>query len=345
MMDTIYVEKAIAEHPRAHTILARQARARIIEVERYTEVFNAPGQNFREQKQRPALILAAKRGKRVHETPPGYGIGGTRNYYFAHMLNCVYDCRYCFLQGMYRSANHVVFVNFDDFFDDIDAIAAESEDASWFFSGYDCDSLALDPLTGFVDAMLDRLADVDNAYLELRTKSVQIRPLLKRQPSARVVVAFSLSPQAIVTAEEHGTPSLQQRLDALRALQEQGWPIGLRFDPVLAARNAKALYGEFFDTVFKALDMTQVHSATLGSFRLPAAFHEKLVRLYPDSRLLAAPVQQRDGQLGYPQELESELLEFCENRILSALPAHRLFNCNTGTQPETKEKPLTASPS
>ena len=31
------------------------------------------------------------------------------------MLNCVYDCRYCFLQGMYRSANYVLFVNYDDF--------------------------------------------------------------------------------------------------------------------------------------------------------------------------------------------------------------------------------------
>ena len=30
------------------------------------------------------------------------------------MYNCIYDCRYCFLQGMYSSANFVLFVNFEE---------------------------------------------------------------------------------------------------------------------------------------------------------------------------------------------------------------------------------------
>ena len=37
--------------------------------------------------------------KLVHPVPATYGIGGDENYYFSHMLNCLYDCRYCFLQG------------------------------------------------------------------------------------------------------------------------------------------------------------------------------------------------------------------------------------------------------
>ena len=31
------------------------------------------------------------------------------------MHNCIYDCRYCFLQGMYRSAHYVVFINYEDY--------------------------------------------------------------------------------------------------------------------------------------------------------------------------------------------------------------------------------------
>ena len=330
-MDTIYIEEAVATHPRTERLLKRHASARHVSIKRYTDLFNAPGQNFREQKQQPALILAEKKGKRVLPTPPGYGIGGTRNFYFAHMLNCIYDCRYCFLQGMYRSANHVVFVNFEDFFDDMERTTQESTEPSWFFSGYDCDSLALDPITGFVDAMLDRFDDNSNAFIELRTKSTQIRPLLKRDATARVVVAFSLSPEAIVKAEEHGTPSLAQRLDALQRLQAAGWPIGLRFDPVIACDNANELYGEFFDQVFDALDMDAVHSATLGSFRLPAAFHEKLRRLYPDSRLLATAVEKRGGSIAYPEALEARLLDHCRERITHTLGAERLFDCSIDT--------------
>ena len=32
------------------------------------------------------------------------------------MYNCLFDCRYCFLQGMYNSSNFVIFVNYEDFF-------------------------------------------------------------------------------------------------------------------------------------------------------------------------------------------------------------------------------------
>ncbi len=328
-MDTVYFEESIASHPQTLRLLERQSAARHVPIKRYTDVFNAAGQNFREQKARPALILAEKRGKRVLPTPPGYGIGGEHNYYFAHMLNCVYDCRYCFLQGMYRSAHHVVFVNFEDFFEDIQTTAAANEHPSWFFSGYDCDSLALDPLTGFVDAMLDRLATMDKVRLELRTKSVQIRPLLRRAADTRVVVAFSLSPEAIVSAEEHGTPTLKRRLDALKRLQAHGWPIGLRFDPIIASDDALALYAEFFDQVFDELDTLAVHSATLGSFRLPRAFHSKLVRMYPDSRLLAAPMQRHGDMMSYPAEREQGLMEYCRSRIASAVTAERLFECVT----------------
>ena len=46
----------------------------------------------------------------VLKTPDNFTIGFKKNYYFSHMLNCIYDCKYCFLQGMYNSANYVLFI-------------------------------------------------------------------------------------------------------------------------------------------------------------------------------------------------------------------------------------------
>lgn len=306
-------------------MLERHSRARHVRIRRYGDVFNATAQNFRAQKQAPALILAAKSGRRVLPTPPGYHIGGVNNFYFAHMLNCVYDCRYCFLQGMYRSGNHVVFVNFEDFFDDMDAEAAQHEQPSWFFTGYDCDSLALDPMTGFVNACLDRFVNSPQVQLELRTKSTQIRPLLKREAMDNVVVAYSLSPEAIVAAEEHGTPSLAKRLDALQRLQQAGWKIGLRFDPLLYADNFDALYGPFFEQVFAALDTDAIHSVSLGTFRLPKGFHKRMVTLYPDARLLATGLMPSGGNVTYPPEVEQRMTDFCEQRILATLRDDQYF--------------------
>lgn len=44
------------------------------------------------------------------------------------MFNCIYDCRYCFLQGMYSSANYVIFVNFEDFDKEIEEVIQDNKD-------------------------------------------------------------------------------------------------------------------------------------------------------------------------------------------------------------------------
>ena len=269
MIDTVYVEREVAEHPRTAQVLARVKPRQVIACERYGEIFNRHNQNFRLQKARPALILAAKHGRRLLPVPTAYGLSPTPAYYFSHMLNCLYDCRYCFLQGMFRSAHYVLLVNYEDFIADIRAQFAGHGQTCWLFSGYDCDSLALEPLTGFAQTFVPACAQIPDLWLELRTKSSQIRCLLAMAPLARCVCAFSLSPVAVVDAFEHRTPSLAVRLAAIARLQQHGWPIGLRFDPLLPVANFEAVHSAFFDQVFAAVNGALLHSVTVGVLRLP----------------------------------------------------------------------------
>jgi len=163
VIDTIYIERQARNDAVTLAVLERLKPCRIIDIERFGEVFNPNTQNFRLQKRKPALILARKHSRKVLPTPSDYGIGGQHNYYFSHMMNCIYDCRYCFLQGMYSSSNYVVFTNYDQFFDDIIATSRQHPDeASWFFSGYDCDSLALEPVTEFMQQCLDLFESLCN---------------------------------------------------------------------------------------------------------------------------------------------------------------------------------------
>lgn len=328
-IDTVYIEKEIANHPRTQTILARLPRAQHILCERYGEVFNPKPQNFRLQKQQPALILARKHDGRILETPQGYGIGGNRNYYFSHMLNCVYDCRYCFLQGMYRSAHYVLFVNYEDFETDIDnTLQTEPQNETWFFSGYDCDSLALEPVSGFIAHFLPFFAARPNAKLEIRTKSTQTRSLAQHSPLDNVVVAFSFTPEVISQALEHKVPRLEKRVAAMRELQQQGWQIGLRFDPLIYHEDYPIHYRQLFNQVFQALDSQAVHSISFGPFRLPKPFHQNIVRLYPDEALFAGRLEEQNGMVSYPGNIETEMSEFCRQEILQHVPEDRLFPCS-----------------
>lgn len=328
MIETLYIEEAILQHPRVQSIVARFPEARKITCTRYGEVFNPKAQNFRLQKRQPALILAEKYKNFVLPAPLGYGIGGQRNYYFSHMLNCLYDCRYCFLQGMYQSANYVLFVNYEDFQHDIRQLCAESpNDNLYFFSGYDCDSLALEPVTDFAEQFLPFFATLPNAWLELRTKSTQVRSLLSVPVQARCIVALSLSPEGIAEKVEAKAPSLQRRLDALCKVQQQGWQIGLRFDPIIYQSGYQQQYRQLFEQVFSRIDLNLLHSVSLGVFRLPENFFKKMHKLYPEEKLFAGPLTGHQGMVSYQKTLEQEMMHYCTEQILTYMPAAKFFPC------------------
>ncbi|MBE0437073.1 MAG: DNA photolyase [Methylomicrobium sp.] len=328
MIQTLYIEEAIRKHPRVEQICARFPKAQIIDCARFGEVFNPKAQNFRLQKQQPALILAEKYRRFVLEAPAGYGIGAGKNYYFSHMLNCLYDCRYCFLQGMYQSAHYVLFVNYEDFQSDIKQICADNpNERLYFFSGYDCDSLALEPVTGFVEEFLPVFAGLDNAWLELRTKSTQVRGLLDREPLARCIVAFSLSPEAIAAKVEAGAPSVAKRIEAMAKLQAQGWPLGLRFDPLIYTDDFRRHYRQLFEQVFKRIDPENLHSVSLGVFRLPENNYKKMHKLYPEEKLFAGPLSNQQGMVSYRQDLEQEMMDFCSEQLLTYISEDKFFPC------------------
>lgn len=336
MIDCIYIEEEVRDHPRTQQIVERFPRAIQVPCDRYSELFNLRAQNFRLQKQRPALILAKKHGQLVLPAPPEYQIGADLNFYFSHMLNCLYDCRYCFLQGMYQSANYVLFVNYDDFARQISSVVdKESPDGGnlprkkiCFFSGYDCDSLALDSVTGFAGYFLDHFSELPGeSWLELRTKSIQTSALSDRSPMANVIVSFTLTPDEIAKEVEHGAPPLGKRLDRVQSLTRQGWVVGLRFDPLIPWPGYEDIYRRFFESVFSLVEEKSVHSATLGPMRFPSKMYDRIVKLYPDDPLFARfDLEKRQGMASYPEELEKELVGFVQGQLNQFLPPEKIFN-------------------
>lgn len=328
MTDIVYLEKSIREHARCNEILRRLPRARVIEIEHHGEVFNPKAQNFRLQKLNPALVLAEKHGNFVLPAPIGYAIGGQNNYYFSHMLNCLYDCRYCFLQGMYRSAHQTIFINYEDFASAIEqTCATHGDEPVWFFSGYDCDSLAYEPVTRFIDFHLPAFERISNAHLEIRTKSTQIRQLLKHKPNPRVVVAFSFTDEATHRYSEHQVPSIDKRIDAMVKLAEAGWSLGLRFDPLIHHASFEAGFNDLLQRIFARVPTQQIHSVALGVFRMPKQNFKTIHRLYPEDKLVNQPFEVRNGMYSYPEDIETTMFSFCESALLTYIDPSQYFPC------------------
>lgn len=329
MVDVVYIEEAICDHPRTRMIVDRYPKAKRVDITRYGEIFNSHSQNFRAQKTNPALILAAKQNKKIMPAPAQYETGGGAHYYFSHMLNCVYDCRYCFLQGMLRSANYLVFVNYEEFVEDIYQLAGQHKKDKkpvWFFSGYDCDSLAYEPVTGFADFFIPQFSGLSNSVLELRTKSTQIRSLLKHEAQDNVVIAYSLSPDEVAQQIEIGAPNLQKRIDALSRLQSRGWRIGLRFDPIIWHQNYQADYADMIDRVFGTLNPERIDSVTLGGFRLPKGYYKTMHKLYPEHWLFSAGLSDESGMIAYTRQVEASVLEYVKKQCLGYVDESILFS-------------------
>ncbi len=251
-------------------------------------------------------------------TPQRFTIGFRENYYFSHMLNCIYDCKYCFLQGMFNSANFVIFTNFCDFITEIKKKASNKNHKLCFFSGYDCDSLALEKITNFLKVFLKSFKKIPNAYLEVRTKSTNINVFKNIEPIENVIIAYSLNPENVVKEFEQKTPDLKKRINSIKLLQKLGWKIGLRFDPLINYKKNKLIYKKFFSYIFKEVEVEKIHSVTTGVFRMPNNFFNKLVNIRPEDSLTFNQLQKKNflEDQSQKKECEEELIKFIDKEKL-----------------------------
>ncbi len=329
MINQIFVEREIENHHRVKSILKSFPSSTPIYIDKYGELFNKKKQNFRVQKSFPNLILASKNGKHILQVPKSFGIGSSYNFYFSHMYNCLYDCDYCFLQGMYSSADFVLFVNYDKFENEIRQKMEELKGESvTFFSGYDCDSLAFEKISGFVEHFLPVFEELPNALLELRTKSIQLQPLVSKSPIENCVIAYSLMPHIIAKQIDRKAPSIEKRINVMEKLSKKGWQIGLRFDPLIFGKDWKAMYSNLFSDIFQSVPKKSIHSFTFGPLRFPKEMFKSLIKLNPESKLLSGPLTLRGTKMTYKAEVEFEMINFCTDLIKSYAPEALAFNCS-----------------
>jgi len=141
-----------------------------------------------------------------------------------------------------------------------------------------------------------------------------------------VVVASSLSPENVASAVEEGAPSLAKRIDALVKLQNHGWRIGLRFDPIVWHAEYQNSYAEMIDLVFSHLDANKIDSITLGGFRLPKGFYKTMYKLYPEHWLFSSGLSEVNAMVAYRPEIETEVFHFVERECLKHIGKEKLFS-------------------
>lgn len=320
----IYIEQAAEDYPLTQEILRRFPRAVHIRINRYKEVFARSRQHFALQKRAPQLILAVQQPPFLYrgaDVCPNFG--QSHFYYTSSALNCMYHCEYCFLQGMLPSANLVLFVNLEDSFAAIEE--KRTQHPLYVAISYETDLLALEPLAPFASRWIEFARGKENLLLELRSKSANYPAIAHLPPSKQVILAWTLSPAAVIRQHEPRTPPLNARLNSIRAALVDGWRVRLCFDPILHVQGWRQLYGECIAQSLSALPVEKVEDISIGTFRIPREYLKQMRRQRWDSSLVHYPYVCADGVCQYPEEVAKELITYVTEQVQRFVPAEKIY--------------------
>lgn len=144
------------------------------------------------------------------------------------LQGCLHQCAYC-----YEGFIHNIMLDLEDFADHVfPIIQARSEQQLYRYDMYS-DSICLEPEYGASALLSERFARTGDKYLLYYTKSDNVEHLLDLPHKSNAIFYMTLATEAACREIEHGTPSLDRRIEALRRCQEAGYRVRVGFSPII----------------------------------------------------------------------------------------------------------------
>ena len=228
----------------------------------------------------------------------------------------------------------VAYVNIEDFLEELETVFSTNPDQVFRVgTGELTDSLALEGILPYSDYLIPFFNKKKNAVLELKTKSDRVQELLNQNDPSNVIVSWSINPPEIISAEEKGTPQLEQRLNAARLCQEKGYRIGFHFDPLIHFPGWQRAYEDLIDRLFATLSPENIEWISLGSFRYRPELKSIIKQRHRDSLLFNSEhVASKDGKFRYIRPIRNEMYSHIRDRLQERSKDLSIYMCM-----ETKE--------
>ncbi len=321
----IYYEPLAIENETGRAILKKFPKAALIEISDHRDMFNRKRQDWRLQKESLKIILANKKSEFYY---PGSDVTPNFNhknfYYNTLLMNCIYDCHYCYLQGMYPSANIVIFTNLEDYFTQTDSLLEEKGEVYLSIS-YDTDLLAFENIVPYCKKWIEYASSRKNIIIELRTKSANFNAIKDSEIPENFILAWTLSPDNIIRKYETKTPGLKARLDSVAKAMHKGCKVRLCIDPILIVENWQSEYKSLLEEIKNSLDVDKIHDISLGTFRMNKDYFQKAKDRRYDSDLLHFPYKSEAYMTGYSQESKTKSLNELTSGLLEFMPKNKIF--------------------
>lgn len=217
---------------------------------------------------------------------------------------CSLGCSYCSIQTFYSDGKISIDKNLAE---KLANIPLDPNKKYHIGSGQSSDSLAIGNREGVLDAQLDFARGNSNIILEFKTKSNNISHLLNTDIPKNVFVSWSLNPQIFIDNEEHGTASLEERLNSAKKLSDKGVLVGFHFHPIVYYEGYEDDYKNIVKKVMSMFHPSQVAMISMGTLTFIKPAINKLRSTGLKSKVLQIPMEDAVGKSSYTKEVKKEI--------------------------------------
>ncbi len=318
MIEMIFLEQAVEKNPFAIKILNYFSKIPVKKIDKLENIFEAVKRPYLNKREGLQLFIGEKKGQLIKETPEAYGHLEGKHFYFIHAYNCIYECEYCYLQGYFNSPDLVLFVNHNDIIGEMEKLVElNPKDKFVFHAGEFSDSLALSHITKEWELYWDFFSKYqDRAFLELRTKSNNIKAIENLPSFSNVTIGFSISSQKSISLFDRKTPSLKARLQAIEILNSKGFKIGFHFDPIILSPDFLTEYQQLIQAILEIVKAKKIAYFSLGVVRFTKKVYREVINNYPKSEFMKQNMVKNDGMIRYPYDVRMFTLNQIKKKLL-----------------------------
>ena len=298
-----FVEAICALYPEAAVVDARNIPHNKIEIagSSFDGIRHATGKKtlvFGEH------MSAVRFSKEEGNTCPNY-------WHFSPIGFCFFGCKYCYLAGtpgVWHSPSVKIYVNLDEVIRQIDLAAHRLAKPTAFYLGKLQDGLALDLLTGYSERLVPFFAQHHYARQIILTKTDEVDRLLPLNHRGHTILSWSLNPQRVVDEFEENTPSLDERLRAMKKCAERGYLLRAVVMPLVPIQDWKDEYEAFLRRLLREVSINRLTLGGICSYSKSRLLMEnKLGKANAISLKFETSDYSQDGRVRYPQALRAAM--------------------------------------
>lgn len=313
----VYFEPRALDYPLGQELLAffRSSHTPVDFTSSHNRVTGIPGKGPQNSyfEGKHTLVVGVRKTSKFQTCRP------SAHFQLPLVTGCPGLCEYCYLATNMGKKPYIrIYVNVEEILDWArQHISAREPEETVFEGAATSDPVPVEPYTGSLARAIEFFGKQSWGRFRFVTKFDDLDSILSAKHEGKTEARFSINALPVIKQFEHGTPSLEGRLQAARRVREAGYPLGFLVAPIMLFDNWQYEYSRMFAEVRKVLGDGGSLSFEFITHRFTQRAKSQILSVFPQTLLDMEETQRRFkyGQFGYgkyvyPPDTMAEFKDF-----------------------------------